>query len=110
MTLDELLPKVFVVVFALIVLNLIAQVLRKGLRGAMFGARVASTTGEVDLGRKALMRTCLRVHRLEQGDAAAPLVGLEITSTSVAAFNIRAIPLTREQAAHLGALLVRASE
>jgi hypothetical protein len=76
-----------------------------GLRGAMFGARVAQTIGVLELGRRGITRLRLKVHRLEAADSGDPGVAIEVVSTSMAGAGMVPIVLTKEQARTLAALL-----
>jgi hypothetical protein len=95
------------IAFAFVGFALIAvlyQVITKGgFRGAMFGARVTQTIGEIDFGPGSGSPT-LRVHRLaEDGDR--HVVGLEVFSAALGSVAIRGIPMTREEARNLSRLL-----
>jgi hypothetical protein len=80
-------------------MNVLLHVVKnRVLKGAMFGAPVARTIGELDLGPKGTARTTLRVHVLEAREAASPRIGLELATSSLGGFSRRGIPLTSEQA------------
>jgi hypothetical protein len=81
---------------------------KRGLKGAMFGASITRTVGELDLGRSGLMRTTLKIHRLESGASGAPTVGIEVVNRSVVSYHMLPIRLTSEQAGGLRELLSRA--
>jgi hypothetical protein len=101
---------VFLALFGLALLYFLYQVIKnRGFRGAMFGAPVARTIGEVDLGRHGMVRTRLKVHRLEPRDASSPETGIEVWTTTVGAFSVAPLPLTREQAVTLSTLLSQAA-
>src|SRR6516225_5216489 len=86
-------------VLALVLLNVVYQVVKnRGFKGAMFGAPVARTVGELDLGRIGGMRTTLRVHILQGRDATSPKVGLGLVSKSLTSASMGGIPLTSGQA------------
>jgi len=101
---------VWFAVFGLVLLNIVYQVIKnRGLKGAMFGAPVARTVGELDLGGKWGVRTTVRVHVLEPREAALPQVGLELVTKSIASVSMRGIPLTPEQARSLSVYLSQAA-
>ena len=100
---------IWFIIVGLVAVNLLYHVVKnRGLKGAMFGAPVSRTVGELDFGRKGMVRTRLRVHRLESGEANSPQVGLELITTSFMGFGMRGIPLTREQARSLSGYLSEA--
>lgn len=99
----------FFLVFGLGAAYFAFQVVRnRGLRGAMFGARLVRTIGELDLGRRGMVRTTLKVHCLEPRDSASPTVGVELVATSYGGFGMTPIALTSEQASGFAALLAQA--
>lgn len=101
---------IFFAAFGLVVASLLYQVISKGgLRGAMFGAPVVKTIGQLDLGRHGLLRTRLMVHRLEAREADSPSVGIEVVHSAVGSFGISPIRPTTQQAEALSTLLSRAA-
>lgn len=87
----------------------VAQAIKnRGLKGAMFGARITRTVGELDLGKFGPMSTTLKLHRLELRAPGAPTIGLEVVNRSVAAWHMTPVRLTSEQAAALRELLSQA--
>lgn len=89
--------------------NFVYQAMKnRGLKGAMFGARITRTVGELDLGKTGPMRTMLKLHRLESREPGAPTVGIEVVNRSVASYHMLPIRLTSEQAAVLRELLSQA--
>jgi hypothetical protein len=101
---------IFFAVFGLVVLNLLYRVVKnRGFRGAMFGAAVARTVGEVDLGRRGMVRTRLKVHSLEAREDGSPEVGIEFVATTIGSFSMTPLSLTRDQAHALSTLLSQAA-
>jgi hypothetical protein len=95
---------------ALAVANFVYQVIKKrGFKGAMFGAPIAQTVGELDLGKSGPMRTTLKLHRLESREPGAPAVGIEVVNRSVLSYHMLPIRLTLEQASVLRELLSQAA-
>ena len=95
---------------ALALANFLYQVIKKrGLRGAIFGAPIAQTVGELDLGKSGPMRTTLKLHRLESREPGAPTVGIEVVNRSVVSYHMWPIRLTAEQASVLRELLSQAA-
>jgi len=81
---------------------------KAGAEGAMFGAPITRTVGELDLGKSGPMRTTLKLHRLESRAPGAPTVGIKVVNRSVLSYHVQPIRLTSEQAGALGELLSRA--
>ena len=82
----------------------------RGVRGALFGAPVARTLGELDLGRRGIVRTGVRVCILEARSETSPGVGLEVGMTSITGFRYApSAALTADQARRLARLLVDAA-
>lgn len=79
----------------------------RGLVGAMLGAPVERTV-ELDLGRRGGIGRTLKVHKLQSGDADSPAVGIEVVVRTFGSIGMTAIPLTREQAGAMRALLAKA--
>lgn len=101
---------IFFALFGLVAPNLLFQVIRnRGFRGAMFGAPAARTIGEIDLGRRGMVRTRLRVHRLEPRDTTSPEIGIEVVATTIGSFGITGHSLTRDQAVALSNFLSQAA-
>jgi hypothetical protein len=94
---------------AIVALNIVYQLIKnKGLKGALFGARISETVGELDLGRTGPMSTTLRLHRLEAQKPGSPTVGIEVVNRSIAGYHMLPIRLTSEQATALKELLAQA--
>jgi hypothetical protein len=101
---------VFLALFGLALLYFLFQVIKnRGFRGAVFGAPVARTIGQLNLGRKGMVRTRLKVHRLEPREPSSPEIGIEVWTKTIGAFSIAPLPLTREQAVTLSSLLSQAA-
>jgi hypothetical protein len=103
----EYLP--FVVFGAVLIFFVFQLVKHRGFRGAMFGARIAKTIGELDLGRWRTIRMRVAVHCLEMRDVNAPAVGIELKLSTIGSFGMTPIPLTREAAISLAAMLTHAA-
>lgn len=67
-----------------------------GFKGAMFGAKISSSIGEVSVSGRGLFSQKLKVHLLESDDPAAPRVGIEFTSSTPLSWNT--IPITLSDA------------
>lgn len=70
---------------------------KRGLKGAIFGATITRTVGELELAKNGPMRTILKFHCLESAAAGAPTVGIEVITRSVASYHMFPIRLTAEQ-------------
>jgi hypothetical protein len=84
----------------------------RGVKGAMFGAELGDTVGELALSTNPLAKSTVKVHRLKGRDASTgPHVGVELRFSSVlGAWEMRPVSLTRAQARELANLLSRAAE
>ncbi len=74
-----------------------------GLRGALYGSRVARVVGVIDLGRSGLAKTKLKVLELED-----ERIVLEQSSTAILAASIHGLPLTGERVDELIELFEKA--
>ncbi len=88
---------------------MVLQVWRLGWRGAVFGARVRKTVGEVEVSRDLGGKTVFVVHRLEAHPNAPEVVGLEFESSSAMRRRSWAVSLRADQASDLGRLLAEAA-
>ena len=108
MNFEWLLNNFVVIVFVCIAAAFAFNMLRyRGFKGAMFGASVQRTIGELELSRGAFATTVLRVHVLE-GDASRE-VGLELVSKSPLSYHMTPFRLSRGDASALARLLEDAS-
>ncbi len=64
-----------------------------GFKGALFGARIARTVGEVDTTGGRFSRTVLKVHVLE-GGAGSKDVGIEVTSRAAMSYHMMPLSLS----------------
>lgn len=105
-----MLETIFPFVFGGVVLFFLYRVIRHGgLRGAMFGASVLETLGEVEGKGQGPASSKLKVHLLgESSDPNRP-VGLEIVTTTFASYQMHPITLPRGEAQKLLTLLQRAT-
>lgn len=76
-----------------------------GLKGAIFGAKISSSMGEVSGYKRGLVSQKLKVHLLETNDPAAPRVGIEITSSGPGSWNTVPIRLSDDGVRELISLL-----
>jgi hypothetical protein len=81
----------------------------KSLRGAMFGATVLQTVGEVDGARQGPVSVKLKVHVLGDTDRPEGSVGLELVARSFASWQTTPITLPRAEAQKLLILLQQAT-
>ena len=90
-------------------LNVIYRTVRnRGLSGAMFGAPVERTIGELDLGRQGRIGRTLKIHKLRPEDAGSPELGIEVVARTFGSIGMSVIPLTRQQAVAMRDLLSEA--
>lgn len=91
--------------------NLLFRIVKhSGLKGALFGAAIGSTVGQVDLGGGALSRKRVKIHRLVSSSPDEPVVGLEIAQSPIGSFSMVPVALNREEAVTLARLLTEAAE
>ena len=82
----------------------------RGLKGALFGAPTAWLAGEIDLGRRNLVWTKLKVHVLEPRDPLrGPHVGLEVSKSTVGSWQMTPVSLTHDEARQLAETLTQAA-
>lgn len=80
-----------------------------GLRGAMFGASVRRTPGEVGGEGQGPVSTRVKVHLLGEESAPEPAVGLELVAKSFASYQMMPVTLSPSEARKLVALLEQAT-
>jgi hypothetical protein len=81
----------------------------KGFRGAMFGAEIRKTIGEVEGASVGPVRRVLRVHVLDSESAPEKNVGLEFVRKSFTSYKMIPVALSRAEAVNLIALLQQAA-
>jgi len=102
---------VFFIVFGAIASYFLYSVIRHGgLRGAIFGAKISSSIGEVSGYKRGLVSQKLKVHLLETDDHAAPRVGIELTSSAPGSWNTVPIRLSDDGVRELISLLEQSLE
>jgi hypothetical protein len=105
---NEILPTLFFVLFLSFVGYFVFRAFRfGGLKGAMFGARIERSLGEVTAERQGPVGTVVKVHILRRG-ADEKLVGLEFVAKSIASYGMMPVALQADQASRLAALLQQA--
>jgi hypothetical protein len=108
MNIDKAFTYFIVLVFGAVGLTLVVNAFKYGgVKAAMFGARIVKTVDEIDLARRGVSSTKLRVHIL-QADTENK-VGLEIVSKSIASYSMAPFTLSRENAGQLVRLLQSAT-
>jgi hypothetical protein len=76
-----------------------------GLRGALFGAKVLRTVGEVSSSKRGLMSQKLKVHILDAESSVEGAVGIELTSSAPGSWSTTPIRLSNSEARNLIELL-----
>ena len=100
---------IFFAVFFSIVAYFASSVIRHGgFKGAMFGAKILSSVGEISLAKRGLVSQKLRVHILDSDDPADRSVGLELKSSGPGAWSMTPIGLSSSEARRLISLLEEA--
>jgi hypothetical protein len=102
----------FFVVFGVVVISMVYQVFKHGgFRGALFGARVDRLIGEIQLQRRGIVSTKLKVHKLVAGEEGrSPDIGLEVIHTTFGLWQMSPVSLTKREAQQLADLLSRAAQ
>lgn len=96
---------IFLIVFLGIAGSMLFKVFKNGgFKGAMFGASVKSTLGEVSGSKQKLISTSVKVHSLN-GDQQDKLVGIEFIAKSIASYQMMPISLSATETRKLISLL-----
>jgi hypothetical protein len=104
-TMDSLLP----VFIATMVIGTIAFKMFKngGFKGAMFGAPILRTIGEIKLKKRGGVNRVARVYILGGSDSGSE-IGIEILSKNLYSAHLTPISLSKDEARELAALLQKA--
>jgi hypothetical protein len=95
----------FLVILAVVVGYFGYRILQHGgLKGAMFGARIERTVGQVSGERRTAINVALKVHTLRR-DNSEKLIGIEFVAKSFASYQMTPITLSVHQAQQLVSLL-----
>ena len=95
----------FLVLFGATVLYFAYKIVRHGgWRGAVFGANVDRTVGEINVENRGPVSTVLRVHLLRR-TSTERLVGIELAMKSFASYQMMPITLSFAEAQRLASLL-----
>ena len=99
-----------VVVVVLAVVGLVGYRIARyhGIKGALFGATINETLGEVYGSNSGIIGTSLKVHTLQSATAADPAVGLEFVARSGISYRMTPLKLQRSEADKLVVLLQQA--
>ena len=99
----------FYALFAAVAAHLVFKVFRHGgFRGALFGAPIRATVAEIELPRRGMVKSRLKVHTLA-GDRGEPEVSLEIVHSTVGSWQMMPVSLSAEQAQRLADALADAA-
>jgi len=103
---------IFFVIFGGVAANMIYRVIKnRGFKGAMFGAPVSRQVAEMELSRRGMVKTKLRVHVLSPRDPGeGPHVGVEVIQSTIGSWEMKPIALTRVEAKQLADELSRAAD
>jgi len=102
---DYIFPAVFVVFFG----SFLFRLIRNGsLTGALLGARVTNTVGEIFLSKSQLSSHVLKVQTLEASAGEKPTIALSIVSKAPLGASMVPMKLTSDQAKELVGLLQQA--
>jgi hypothetical protein len=100
----------FFAMFALVVGSFIYKSVRHGgLKGAMFGAKIERTIGQVDCSGIKFGSMSLKVHALS-GDSPGKVIGIEMVAKTFARYQMMPITLSASEARKLATFLQTAAE
>ncbi|MBI2174918.1 MAG: hypothetical protein HYU33_06960 [Candidatus Omnitrophica bacterium] len=106
---DTLFENLFWVIFVGFALFFGYRILKhKGFKGAMFGARIVNTIGEVSGKSQGPISVLLKVHSLGSDAPHEILVGIEVVAKSFASWQMMPVTLTASETQQLMSLLERA--
>lgn len=109
MNFDSLFPIFFCVVFIFMLGSFGYKIIKHGgFKGAMFGAPIKTTVGEVSCAGPRPIRMVVKVHSLG-GDSREKAVGVELVAKSFASYQMMPISLSKEDARKLATLLESAA-
>ncbi len=108
MDVDNIFPYFIGLIFAAIAITFVVNAIRHGgIKAGIFGAEIERTAGEVQLTRRALGSSTLRVHVLRvRGETK---VGLELVNKAVLSYQMMPYTISLEQARALADLLESAA-
>jgi hypothetical protein len=98
----------FALFFCVIAYFAYSIIRHRGFKGAMFGATVLSSVGEVSSPKRGFMSQKLKVHILGGESPTDRSVGLELTSSGPGSWSMTPIRLSTSEAKRLIALLEEA--
>ncbi len=106
---ENIVQYLFFAIFAVVALSFLYRIVKHGgFKGAMFGADIVRTVGEVECAGQSMMGTVVKVHVLG-GGASERAVGLEIVSKSFASYQMFPVTLSAPEARKLSTLLQTAT-
>jgi len=106
---EDLAKMLFFVMLALVVGSFIYKSLRHGgVKGAMFGARIEHTFGQVDCNGVKFGSMVLKVHKLS-GGLSEKAIGIEMVAKTFASYDMMPMTLSAAEARKLAALLETAA-
>ena len=94
--------------FSVVAYFVYSMIRHGGFKGAMFGAKILSSVGEVRSPKRGLMSQKLKVHILDSDDFAERSVGLELTSSGPGSWSTTPIKLPNSEVRRLISLLEEA--
>ena len=96
----------FQIVFVSILIFFLYRTFKyKSLKGAMFGAEILHTVGEVQGKGQSFLSLALKVHTLKSDRVSHGLVGIEIVAKSFASYQMMPVTLQTTEAQKLITLL-----
>ena len=106
---DVCMENLFWLILVGIFLYFVYRILKyKGLKGALFGAEILTTVGEVQGKGQGPVGLTLKVHSLKPETASQALVGIELVSKSFASYQMMPITLPASDVQKLISLLEKA--
>lgn len=100
---------IFFAFFAFGAGSLLYKIVRnRGLRGAMFGAPVRESVADIELPRRGMIKTRVKIFQLE-ANARDVDVGLEIVHSIVGSWQSIPLSLSAAEARHVAEMLIHAA-
>ena len=102
---------IFFMLFGAVAASMIFKVIKhRGWKGAMFGAPVREMLAELELSRRGMTKTKLKVNVLDPHDPGeGPHVGVEVIHSTIGSWEMKPVSLTRAEARRFAEALLQAA-
>jgi hypothetical protein len=100
---------IFFAFFAFVAGSFLYKIVRnRGIRGAMFGAAVRESVADIELPRRGMIKTRVKVFELDR-NADGMAVGVEVVHSTVGSWQSVPVSLSAANARHLADMLIHAA-